>query len=134
MNKDVICLQSDETMIDAARKMRDEDIGFLPVCDASGTALGVVTDRDVVLRAVADGRCDVRADQVMTRDIVSCQPEDDLDRVLELMSLHEVSRILVAGGDGKPVGVISLGDVAQQVEDQAGEILADVKTGVEAHH
>ena len=134
MNKDVICLETDETAIDAARKMRDEDIGFLPVCDASGKTLGVVTDRDIVLRAVAEGRCAARAEDLMTGDIISCQPEDDLSRVLELMSEHEVSRVLVTDGDSKPVGVISLGDLAQQMEDQAGEVLADVKTGVEAHH
>jgi CBS domain-containing protein len=134
MNSEVVCLKNGQTAIDAAKMMRDEDIGFLPVCDASGKVTGIVTDRDIVLRAVTSGNCDMKVESFMTKDIVSCQPDDDLSRALELMRKEEVSRILVCDQDSKPVGVISLGDIAVQVEEEAGDVLAEVKSGVETHH
>lgn len=134
MNSDVVCLQTGDSAVDAAQKMRDEDIGFLPVCNDDGKAVGTVTDRDIVIRAVAEAHCDAKAEQIMTRDVVSCQADDNLDRAIELMETHEISRILVCDADGKPAGVISLGDLSHQDEDEAGEVLAEVKSGVEARH
>jgi CBS domain-containing protein len=134
MNSNVVCCDLDDTVTEAAKKMRDEDIGFLPICDTGGKVKGALTDRDIVIRAVAEGKCDARCDQVMSRDIVSCQADDDLSRALELMKDHEVSRVLVCDQDDKPVGVISLGDISYEVEDEAGDVLSDVKSGVEAHH
>src|SRR5690606_6330023 len=87
-----------------------------PVCDETGTAVGTITDRDLAIRVLAEGRAPetTTAADVMTRDIVSCAPEDDLLVAEMLMSKHKVSRILCVDGARHPVGVISLSDVAER--------------------
>jgi CBS domain-containing protein len=114
--------------------MKDKDIGFLPVCDEGGKAVGTLTDRDVTIRVVAEGKdASTKVLEVMTTEVVSCSIEDDVDDAARLMAQHEVSRILITDADGKPAGVISLGDLASQDEDDAGDTLAAVKEGVEQH-
>jgi CBS domain-containing protein len=95
--------------------MRDGGFGFLPVCDASRKALGTVTDRDLAVRILAEGRApSTPVDAVLTREVVACQPDDDLHKAEDLMGLYQKSRIMCVDGDGKLVGVISLSDIAQK--------------------
>ena len=123
-----------DDVLAAAKLMKDKDIGFLPVCDEGGKAVGTLTDRDVTIRVVAEGKdASTKVLEVMTTEVVSCSIEDDVDDAARLMAQHEVSRILITDADGKPAGVISLGDLASQDEDDAGDTLAAVKEGVEQH-
>jgi CBS domain-containing protein len=119
MKKDVECISPKDTVQAAAKRMRDQGIGFLPVCDNSKKVLGTVTDRDLAIRALANGSPPTTpVQEVMTREVVSCRPEDDLRKVEELMAKNHKSRIMCLDNSGRLVGVISLSDIAQH--DQGG--------------
>jgi CBS-domain-containing membrane protein len=128
MKGDVQCVSSRDTVEDAARAMRDEDLGFLPVCDQSGKVLGTITDRDIAIRLVAAKRPGITAiGDVMTRGVVSCSPKDNILRAQELMAEHHKSRIICLDNAGGLVGVISLSDIAQHERGaRAAETLRQV--------
>jgi CBS domain-containing protein len=114
MKRDIACVTNDDAIQTAAAKMRADNIGFLPVCDATGRVVGTLTDRDIALRIVADARpVSTSVDEVMTREVVACSPSDDVHRAEQLMGRHKKSRIICTDDDGRPVGVISLSDIAQ---------------------
>src|SRR3954470_2514688 len=86
----------------AAERMRDMDIGFLPVCDAARHVLGTLTDRDVALRVVADKRpSSTHVGDVMTREVVACRPSDDIERAEQLLRERKKSRILCTDDRGR---------------------------------
>ena len=128
MTSEVELLDVRATVRDAARKMRDLNIGFLPVVDDGRQLVGVLTDRDVVLRVVAENRGpSVGVDQVMTEDVITCDPEDDVERAEALMSVNQLPRLVCVDETGQVAGVISLSDIAQyEDETRAGEVIADV--------
>jgi CBS domain-containing protein len=115
-----------DTVETAARIMKRENIGFLPVTDASGRFIGTLTDRDIVVRAVAEELpAGTRVAQVMTHEAVRCSREDDLGHARHLMGLHAKSRIVCTDAGGHIEGVISVGDLA--VKDQgAGHTLKQI--------
>jgi CBS domain-containing protein len=121
---------------DAARMMRDRDIGFLPICEADGTVVGVVTDRDLVVGVLAADRApSTPVEDVMTPDPVVCYASDDLAWCERLMSDNQINRMVVVGDDERLVGVISLADVAAADSEEAvGEVLSDVKLGEAEPH
>lgn len=98
--------------------MRDAQTGFLPVCDGQGKVVGVVTDRDITVRASAEKLPVDRTpvDRIMTRSIIACSEGDPLSRVGELMTQHQRSRVVVTDSDGRLLGVLSLTDLAQYEE------------------
>lgn len=115
MKQRILSISANASVNQAARKMKAEQIGFLPVCDAQGRPIGVVTDRDIVLRACAenlDGET-TSVEQVMTRQPVRCLPDATLEHAEELMLRHRTRRILVADSDDKLIGLITLADIAQ---------------------
>ena len=117
MKRDVQYVQPTDPVQAAARRMREANVGFLPVCDSSRKVLGAITDRDIALRIVADGRPPTTAiGDVMTREVVACAPGDDVRRAEELMGKQHKSRMIVADEEWRLLGVISLSDIAQ-VED-----------------
>lgn len=134
MKRGVECLSPTETVQAAARRMKQANVGFLPVCDAGSKVIGALTDRDLALRVTADGKAGTTAvGDVMTREVVSCRPGDDLHKAESLMGEHQKSRIVCVDDQGRLVGVISLSDVAQRDEGaRAGETLKLV-TEREAH-
>lgn len=134
MTREVECLKTTDTIVEAARRMSELDVGFLPVCRADGAPVGTLTDRDIVVRAVAQQRSHgTHVDEVMTPDVVSCRPDDDVTRAEQLMRINQVSRVLCIDDDGQIAGVISLADISQyEMEGESGKLLADVK-GSEAH-
>lgn len=128
MKSDVKCLDPQETVMDAAVRMREEGIGFLPVCDDTGQVLGTITDRDVTVRVVAVGESTAwPVGNYMTPRAVACRPSDDLATAEEIMSQEQVSRILCVNERGELEGVISLSDIAQvEEEGRAARTLRDV--------
>jgi CBS domain-containing protein len=119
MKSQIACVTPRDTVQTAARKMRDERVGFLPVCDTNNTVLGTVTDRDLVLRAVANNRpLDATIDSVMTPEVVACRPEDDVRRAEQLMAQNKKSRVLCTDANGRLLGVISLSDIAHNEPEQ----------------
>ncbi len=118
MKTEVQCIMAEDTIQTAARKMRDANIGLIPVCDSAHRVLGTLTDRDLAIRVLAESRpLSTQAGDVMTREVVACRPDDDVHRAELLMGHHHKSRVLCTEADGRLVGVISLSDIAQREDD-----------------
>jgi CBS domain-containing protein len=109
----------------AARLMRDEDIGDVIVVNDEGGLVGLVTDRDITIRAIADGRdpSGTAVREICSADLVTARPGEDVSEVAELMRSQAVRRIPVVDGD-RPVGIVSLGDLA--VEREPDSALAEI--------
>ena len=118
MTKDPRTVTADAGVQETARLMQQEDVGMLPVVDG-GRLVGVVTDRDLALRVVAEGRdasaCTVR--DVMTAGVRTCSPDDDVDAVMELMGREQVRRVPIVDERGSLVGVVAQADVVLQARD-----------------
>ena len=95
--------------------MSAANIGFLPVCDDGGKVVGTVTDRDIVVRAIARGLDPAlaRVTEVMSRDVVACRSDDELTLAEQFMANYQVSRLVITDDDGTLEGVISLSDIAE---------------------
>ncbi|ACC75116.1 CBS domain-containing protein [Paraburkholderia phymatum] len=107
-----ICVGPQDSLIAAARKLRDKRIGCLPVCDG-GRALGVLTGRDIAVRATAQGRnlTDMTAREVMSVGALCCSLDDTVERAVQLMEQFHVRRLVVLSGETRVVGVISASDI-----------------------
>ena len=127
MTSHPVTLTPGASLIDAAKQMRDGDIGDVLVVDGDGRLRGIVTDRDIVVRALADGRegYATTVGEVCSPDPVTVGPEDDADRAVQLMRERAVRRIPVVN-DGRLAGVVSLGDMAieRDPESALGQISA----------
>jgi CBS domain-containing protein len=132
MSKNPATLPIEATVLEAARLMAEKDVGFIPLVDKSGIAVGTVTDRDIVVRCVAKGN-DCRSAKLSDfggNQVVFCQAEDDISKARQLMSESRIQRILVCDAKKKPVGVISLQDLAESEDEGAvGETVQKVKEG-----
>lgn len=120
------------TVKDAARMMKDRDIGAVPVQDGDSLK-GILTDRDITLRMVAEGRdCNsTKVGDIMSPGAVTCSPRDDVEDVEKTMEREKIRRIVVVNQNGMPVGVVSLGDIAVHLgEKPAGEVLGKVSEPV----
>jgi len=128
-------VKEEDSLQAAARIMRDEDAGIVPVVDASGHLTGVVTDRDIVVRAVADGDFQAKISDVCSDDVVTCGPEMSTADVAALMGGHQVRRIPVVDEGEKLVGIVSLGDLAVKEgrDSRMGETLENISEGVKRH-
>ena len=126
MKRKVECLSPKETVQNAAKRMRETNTGFLPICDGGGRVLGTLTDRDITVRLVAENRsANDPVDSIMSTEVIACRPNDDLRRAAEMMGKHRKSRILVMD-DGKLVGVISLSDIAHVDAKNAAVAMSQV--------
>ena len=117
------------TLAEAAKKMASQDIGSLPVCADRRSVVGIITDRDITVRAVARGMDPnrTRVEEVMTRDVLSCSSDSEVEDACQLMENRQVRRLLVTGDGDVPVGIVSLGDIALCLrESQAAEVLRKV--------
>ncbi len=117
MSPQVVYLPAETTLDEAARAMREKDIGDVVVTEGASLA-GVVTDRDIVIRAVADGRDPVSTTvgDVASRDLVMVQQEASPRDAAELMRQQAVRRLLVCDNDRRLVGIVSLGDLAVRMD------------------
>lgn len=117
------------TLAEAAKKMASQDIGSLPVCSDRRLVVGIITDRDITVRAVARGMDpnQTRVEEVMTRDVLSCSAEAEVEDACHLMEERQVRRLLVTDSDNMPVGIVSLGDIALCLrESQSAEVLKKI--------
>lgn len=119
MTKNPVCCLPDDTVAKAAQLMKRENIGAIPVIENEQTQklVGIVTDRDLALKIVAEGRDakSTKVEAVMTRKVVTCRAEDDLQKALDAMSVHQLRRIPVVDNDNKILGIIAQADVATRV-------------------
>jgi len=129
MTRDVEVISPESTLVEAARKMREFDVGPIPVCD-DNKILGVITDRDIATRAVAEGRDPklTRVREVMTSDVVYCFEDQPVDEAARLMQERQVRRLLVLNRERELAGIVSLGDIAVDTGDDlmSGETLQRV--------
>lgn len=128
MRRPVEQVDPNQTAVAAARAMREKNIGILPVCEPDGRVIGVVTDRDLAVRVLGEERAPsaTRVADIMSAPVVTCRPDDDIQRAEELMRRGKTSRILVVDQDECPIGMISLADLAQVDRDGAADTLAAV--------
>ena len=134
MSDNVEVIHPDDTLHTAAEKMRDRDIGFLPVCDGE-RLIGVLTDRDLITRALADG---LESKAMLGRDLVTspaiyCFDDQSVDEAAKLMHDNQIRRLVVLSRDKQMVGVISLGDLAMTADDKlSGDVLQSVSEPMSA--
>lgn len=130
MTADVQAVSPDASIIDAAEKMRSLDIGVLPVME-SNQLVGIITDRDITIRAVAEGRDPIRTRvrDCMTSGAVSCFEDQDSDEAVLLMEQQQVRRIPVLSRDRQLVGVVALADIATRLgKEMAGSATAAISS------
>jgi CBS domain-containing protein len=129
MTPGVEVVHPDSTLQEAAAKMKARDVGPLPVCD-NGRLVGMLTDRDVTVRATAEGEDPtvVRVRDVMTKEVLSCFEDQLVGEAARLMQERQVRRLVVLDRDQRLVGIVSLGDLAVATRDEqlAGETLEQV--------
>jgi CBS domain-containing protein len=128
MTSNPCSIDADKPVSYAAKMMRDEDVGLAPIVEGD-RLIGTLTDRDIALRVVAEGRdpdaTTVR--EVASQDIVTIDPQQGLDEALRLMAQHQVRRLPVVEEDGRLVGVVAQADVAQQADAaQTGRMVEDI--------
>jgi len=129
MSRHVEYIHPQTPIAKAADKMRDHDIGFLAICE-NDRLVGTVTDRDITVRSVAQGR-DPRlapVQEIMTPQVFYCFEDDDVERVAEYMQEKEVRRLLILNRQKRLVGVVSIGDLAKASGEKqlAGETLGHI--------
>jgi len=133
MTEGAQCIRPDTTVQEAARKMRDMDIGMLPICGTNDRLTGMVTDRDIAVRADAEAMdartTPVRA--VMTGEVIYCYEDQDIRDAAHLMRDRQVRRLVVLNRDKHLVGIVSLGDLAVDAGDVA--LVGDTLEGVSEH-
>ena len=126
MTTNVKVVRPDDTVQNAARLMSDLDVGAIPVCDGKRLQ-GMVTDRDITIRGTAQGLGgDTPVKDVMTTDVVWCTAEDDTQEVLNRMADAQIRRIPVVDQDRNLVGIVALGDLAIEDEENVDEALRDI--------
>lgn len=137
MTRDVHVVYPDQSIIDAAKLMADCDCGALPV-EENDRLAGMITDRDIVVRALAQGKTDAKVREVMTQDIKYSFEDEDLDSVAHNMGDLQVRRLPVVDRNKRLVGILSLGDIARTDEQASADALHGIaqsgsrSTGAEA--
>jgi CBS domain-containing protein len=131
MTTDVRTVSANDSISEAANIMKQLDVGAIPVLD-NQILVGIITDRDLVLRAVAEGKnSEERVSTIMTKDITSVNPDMDVHKVADLMASKQIRRLPIVE-NGSLVGIVSIGDMAVEdiFENEAGEALHTISMGV----
>jgi CBS domain-containing protein len=132
MHQGVVWSSPDTPLKELAIRMRDEDIGSIPIGE-NDKLVGMVTDRDIALRGLCDGKdlAKMTARDVMSKPIVYCRAEEEVEDAIRIMAKHEVRRLPVINADKRMVGMLSLGDISAKMgRDLSGEAIKSVS----AHH
>src|SRR5438067_7226624 len=120
MTKNVSVADLETTLEEIATMMRDEDAGAIPVLD-DDKLIGIITDRDIVLRCIAEGRDPVgtTSEDILSADLTTIRPNDDVDMASHMMAQRQVRRLPVVDESGKLLGMLSLGDIAVKEDGEA---------------
>jgi CBS domain-containing protein len=137
MTPDVECVGENETLLEAARKMADRGFGAMPICGEDNRLKGVLTDRDIVVKALAKGKdpSSTRAGELGEGKPVTIGADDSLAETLHTMARYKVRRLPVIDGHDL-VGIIALADVARQLEDDSakGDLIEAISEGSPQHN
>lgn len=132
MTRDVVTCTPEDSIVDVARLMKTADIGPVLIVDheTSRTLVGIVTDRDIVIKVVAEGQepQSTRVGDVMSRKLVTCRAEDDIDIAMKAMAQFQLRRIPVVEDNMRLVGIISQADVATRVDapEKTAEVVREI--------
>jgi len=121
-------VKAGDTIVEAAKLMRGEDTGIAPIVDGD-RLVGVVTDRDIAVRVVAEGRDpqSTKVEEIASQNLVTVDPQQDLDEALRLMAQHQVRRLPVVEEDGRLVGIVAQADVARHADaSRTGEVVEQI--------
>jgi CBS domain-containing protein len=121
-------VEPDQSVVEAAKIMKQEDAGVVPVTE-NGRLTGMVTDRDIAIRVVAEGKDpqSTAVREVASKNLVTIDPQQDLDEALRLMAQHQVRRLPVVEEDGRLVGVVAQADVAREGDDtKTGQVVQEI--------
>jgi CBS domain-containing protein len=118
MTRSVEQITPQASIKEAAVRMREHDIGVLPVCEGN-RMMGIITDRDIAMRAVAEGRDPKQTPvrEAMTPNVTGCSEDDTVEAAIELMEQKQIRRVVVCDRNQRPVGIISLADIATRLHD-----------------
>ncbi|WP_284200160.1 CBS domain-containing protein [Alicyclobacillus sacchari] len=111
MTTDVTCCCGTDSIQKAAQAMKNQNCGSIPVCD-NKRVIGMITDRDIVLKAVARGKIDTRVEDCMTNTVVTATPDMDAHEAADLMAQHQIRRLPIVNAQGELCGIVSIGDLA----------------------
>jgi len=128
MTPDPEHLSADDTLVTAAQRMRDADVGSLPICDDDGQVSGIVTDRDIVVKCIADGGDPSTATvgSIASEMVYTVGPDDQIENALSVMEDHQVRRLPIVE-NGKLVGMLAQADVARTMsEPRVGEVVEEI--------
>ena len=122
MCNDVCCVKADTKLNEVAKLMNEKHVGCIPVCNENGCICGIVTDRDIALRAVA---CDkdtktCQVSDIMTCDVCTCKEDDDMTNAESKMAKYQIRRLPVCDENNNVIGILTLGDLANQ-DEQIGK-------------
>ncbi len=135
MTKDLATVTLKDNVYEVAVKMRDWNVGIIPVVDEKNDVIGIITDRDIVIRGIAEKReGSAKVEEVMTRDAILGRPEMTVDEAAKLMAKHQIRRLPVVE-NGKLVGIVALGDMAVREvhHDEASEALYEISEPASRH-
>jgi len=128
MTSDPRTVTADSSVAEAARLMRDEDTGIAPITEGE-RLVGVITDRDIAIAVVAEGKDpqSTKVTEIAARDLVTIDPQQELDEALRLMAQHQVRRLPVVEEDGKLVGILAQADIARHADpERTGEVVEEI--------
>ncbi len=132
MTTNPVCCLPRDTVQRAAQIMKTEDVGPVPVVEsqASKKLVGIITDRDLVLNVLAEGRTaqHTRVEEVMTRDMITCREQDNVDKAIQAMAQYQIRRIPIVNANREIVGIIAQADVATRVEepDKTAKVVEEI--------
>jgi CBS domain-containing protein len=128
MTKDPITVRSDDSAQKAAGLMKDNHVGPIPVLDQERKLIGMVTDRDLAIKVVAEGRpADTKVSDVMSRDLFTCGPNDNVKEAIRMMETHQVRRVPIVDDQGHLLGIVAQADLATRTE-KPGRVAEAVET------
>ena len=134
MTRDVEVVSAGASLKEAARKMKSLDVGLIPVCDGDRLQ-GILTDRDITIRATADGRDPkkTKVTDIMSTDLAYCLEEQEIEEAVSLMEARQIRRIPILNQDKRLVGIVSLADIAVHVRDRdlSGATLEEISAPAE---
>jgi len=128
MTSNPVTVEASTPVVEAARIMKEKDTGIVPLVE-NGRLLGTVTDRDIAVRVIAEGRDpqSTTLREIASTDIVTVDPQQNLDEALRMMAQHQVRRLPVVEEDGRLVGIVSQADVAREANDEkTGELVEEI--------
>jgi len=128
MTSNPCSIDSDKSVAYAAKMMRDENVGLAPIVEGN-RLIGTITDRDIAIRAVAEGKDpeSTKVTEIASTELVTVEPQQELDEALRLMGKHQVRRLPVVEEGGRLVGIVAQADVARNADDaRTGELVEEI--------